>query len=102
MATIGTFTCVNDVFNGELETLTVKAKISIAIITKEKEGMPDYRVTAGKSEIGAGWIRKSKGGSEYISIKIDDPVWPAPIYANLIERNGSHKLIWNRKGSTKA
>jgi uncharacterized protein (DUF736 family) len=37
-----------------------------------------------------------RGGRELVSLKLDDPSFAAPIYANLIERNGQHELIWSR------
>ena len=48
------------------------------------------------AEIGAAWNRTSKGGNSYISVKLDDPSFPAPVYANLIDRNGKPTLIWAR------
>ena len=52
---------------------------------------------AGKVEIGAGWVRKSKNDREYVSVKLDDPSFAAPIYANLVEVDGQHELIWSRQ-----
>lgn len=46
--------------------------------------------------IGAGWARASKGGREFVGLKLDDPSFPAPIHANLIGRDGQHELIWFR------
>jgi len=51
---------------------------------------------AGTAEIGAAWNRTSKGGNSYISVKLDDPSFPAPVYANLVDRNGKPTLIWAR------
>ncbi len=96
MATIGTFTKNDTGFAGTIQTLGLKAKISINPVEKGGDAAPDYRAHAGKVEIGAGWTRKSKSGREYISLKLDDPSFAAPIYANLIERDGQHDLIWSR------
>ena len=60
---------------------------------KRGESQPDFRVFVGKVEIGAGWTRTSKGGREFVSVKLDDPSFAAPIYANLVERDGQHELI---------
>jgi uncharacterized protein (DUF736 family) len=40
----------------------------------------------------------SKGERDYISVKIDDPSLPAPLYARLFaEEDGkTHTLIWTR------
>ena len=102
MATIGTFTNQNGVFTGEIETISVKAQLTIKPASNDKEGAPDYRVMAGNSEIGAGWMRKSKTGRYCISVKIDDPIWQAPLYANLFERGDVHALIWSRRETARA
>jgi len=99
MATIGTFTQKDDILSGEIETISVKANLTITPVSNTKKGAPNYRVMAGSSEIGAGWTRQSKAGRDYISVKIDDPIWDAPLYANLIEKNGTHTMIWNRKAN---
>jgi len=38
-------------------------------------------------------------GREYLSVKLDDPSFPAPIYASLVEAEdgSSHNLIWSRR-----
>ena len=48
-------------------------------------------------EIGAAWCRTSKENKPYHSVKLDDPSFTAPIYANLFEgENGEYNLIWSR------
>ena len=96
MATIGTFTKSNAGFTGTIQTVGLKAKVAITPVDKRSDSAPDYRAFVGKVEIGAGWARTSKGGREFVSLKLDDPSFPAPIYANLIERDGQHELIWSR------
>ncbi len=96
MATIGTFTKTDSGFSGTIQTLGLKAKVAIAPVEKRGDSAPDYRAFVGKVEIGAGWSRTSKGGREFVSLKLDDPSFAAPIYANLIEREGQHELIWSR------
>ena len=96
MATIGTFTKTSTGFNGTIQTLSLKAKVVISKVDKSSDGAPDYRAFIDKVEVGAGWARTSEGKREFVSVKIDDPSFAAPIYANLIERNGQHDLIWSR------
>ena len=97
MATIGTFTKTSSGFSGTIQTMGLKAKVAITPVEKRGESQPDYRVFVGKVEIGAGWLRTSKGnGREFVSVKLDDPSFAAPIYANLVEREGQHELIWSR------
>ena len=52
-----------------------------------------------KVELGAGWQKQAKDTErDYISVKLDDPSFPAPIYATLIEVEGQEgvQLIWSR------
>lgn len=65
---------------------------------KDNDRAPDYRVTAsGDVEFGAGWTKTSREERPYVSVKLDDPSFPAPIYATLVEGDaGKHNLIWSR------
>tara|TARA_R110000782_G_scaffold78276_6_gene155269 strand:- start:22465 stop:23010 length:546 start_codon:yes stop_codon:yes gene_type:complete len=99
MATIGTFTqAANGSFTGTIKTLTLNAKATLRLIDKESEKAPDYRLAVGSVECGAGWKKTSRENREYISVKLDDPTFPAPIYATLSETDtaGEYALIWSR------
>ena len=102
MATIGTFTKTSAGFNGTIQTLNLKAKVSIAPVEKSSDTAPDYRVYIDKVEIGAGWTRTSQGKREFVSVKIDDPSFAAPIYANLFDDEGGegYTLLWSRPRKT--
>jgi uncharacterized protein (DUF736 family) len=56
------------------------------------------RVVVGKAEIGAAWSKRSNEGRDYLGLKLDDPSFTAPIYANLFadEEGEGHSLIWSR------
>jgi hypothetical protein len=47
-------------------------------------------VLAGNIEIGAAWKRTSKENTVYHSVKLDDPSFPAPIFAQ--PRRGRRRL----------
>jgi hypothetical protein len=51
-----------------------------------------------KTEIGAAWSKRSSEGRDYLSVKLDDPSFTAPIYANLFDDEGGETftLIWSR------
>jgi uncharacterized protein (DUF736 family) len=99
MSTIGSFTKHDQGFNGTLQTLAFNVKVKIVAIPKENDKSPDYRVVAGSSEIGAAWKRQSNGNKEYLSVKLDDPSFPAPVNARLVETdNGTALLYWSRRG----
>jgi uncharacterized protein (DUF736 family) len=49
-------------------------------------------------EIGAAWSKRSEEGRDYLSLKLDDPSFTAPIYANLFDGEGGedYNLLWSR------
>jgi uncharacterized protein (DUF736 family) len=98
MAQIGTFTRgENGSLNGTIKTLTLNVKAVIRPSDKENDKAPDYRVFAGPVEFGAAWKKTSREDREYLSLKLDDPSFPAPIYASLVEgEGGEQRLIWSR------
>ena len=99
MATIGTFTRSGDSFTGAVKTLSINAKTTIKPAEKASDKAPDYRIFQGAVEFGAAWKKTSGEGREYLSVKLDDPSFPAPIYATLVEGEdtGSYSLIWSRR-----
>ena len=57
----------------------------------------EFRLIAFAFELGAAWAKTSKKGKPYLSVKLDSPVFVAPINCALIEQiDGSHALVWNR------
>ena len=97
MANIGTFTAQNDSYTGMVRTLTLNVKVKIVPNDKESENAPDYRIVAGNFEIGAAWKKTSRQDRPYLSVTLDDPSFPATIYARLVEgEDGAHNLIWSR------
>jgi uncharacterized protein (DUF736 family) len=97
MANIGNFTAQKDSFTGTVRTLTLNVKVKIVPNNKESENAPDYRIVAGTYEIGAAWKKVSKADRPYLSATLDDPSFPATIYARLVEaEDGVHNLIWSR------
>jgi uncharacterized protein (DUF736 family) len=99
MAIIGTFTRTENGFTGTVKTLSISAEITIRPAEKATDRAPDYRIYFNAIELGAGWRKTSVEGRDYLSVKLDDPSFPAPIYATLIEADepGSHILIWSRR-----
>ncbi|MET4366431.1 uncharacterized protein (DUF736 family), partial [Bradyrhizobium sp. LB8.2] len=60
---------------------------------------PHFRIFAGNVELGAAWQKTARDTErDYLSVKLDDPSFPAPIYAPLIEVEGQEglQLIWSR------
>jgi len=98
MTTIGTFTRDGNEFVGTITTLTLKAKATFKPIDKTSEQAPDYRVYSAGVEIGAAWSMTSKANKPYLSVKLDDPSFPAAILARMIgdEAGEKHQLVWSR------
>ena len=105
MASIGSFKKVGNEFQGQIATLTMQAKnVRIAPESNRANGAaPSHRVFVGKAEIGAAWTKRSNEGRDYLSIKIDDPTFALPIYANLFDAEGDagYALIWSRSRKPK-
>lgn len=102
MATIGTFTKNESGagYTGAVKTLTLNVKAKIVPAEKENDRAPDFRIFAGSTEFGAAWKKTAKETErEYLSVKLDDPSFPAPIYASLVESEDSFSLIWSRRNS---
>ena len=98
MAQIGTFTRAEDgSYSGTIKTLSLNIKARfLPAEPSENEKAPSLRVMAGNVEIGAAWHRTSKENTEYHSVKLDDPSFPATIYANLFKGETDYTLVWSR------
>lgn len=99
MATIGTFTSTENGFSGSIRTLALNIKARIVRVDTASDKGPQFRIFAGSVELGAAWQkRSSESDRDYLSVKLDDPSFPAPIYATLTEVEGEddYQLIWSR------
>jgi uncharacterized protein (DUF736 family) len=98
MATIGTFTKQDDgSYAGAIKTLTLNVKqAQFRANEKTDEKAPDFRIFAGQTEFGAAWKRTSRENRDYLSVKLDDPSFPAPLYASLVDAEEGYSLIWSR------
>ena len=100
MANIGSFKKVGKEFQGDIVTLSVQAK-GVRIVAEDNrsnENAPSHRIFVGRAEIGAAWSKRSEEGRDYLSLKLDDPSFTAPIFANLFDDpdGESYTLIWSR------
>ena len=100
MATIGTFKKTGNEYTGEIVTLSVQAK-GVRIVPDLRatgENAPSHRILVGRAEIGAAWSKRSNEGRDYLGLKLDDPSFSHPIYANLFddEDGEGSSLIWSR------
>ena len=101
MANIGTFKKSGDNdYRGEIVTMSLQKK-NVTIVAEapgDNENAPTHRVFVSGADIGAGWTKTSKEGRDYLSVKLDDPSFTAPIFASLFaaEDGKSFNLIWSR------
>ena len=103
MPAIGYVTRNGDGFKGQLKTLSIRAEIEIIPNrAKSSESQPDYRVLAGGSEVGGGWVRTGeRSGKDYVSLSMAAPEFgPRTLYANLGRAAGqddedAFAIIWN-------
>lgn len=105
MANIGSFKKVGNDYQGEILTMSVQTK-NVRITPEDSlanENAPSHRVFVGRAEIGAAWAKRSSEGRDYLSVKLDDPSFTAPIFANLFDdEDGSYNLIWSRARKSSA
>ena len=100
MATIGTFTASDNGYVGSIKTMMLNVKARFAASVKDNDKAPDYRIFNGVTEFGAAWKKTARDSDrEYLSVKLDDPSFPAPIYASLVKAEGDEgfTLIWSRR-----
>ena len=100
MANIGSFKKSGSEFQGEIVTLSVQTK-NVRIVpetNRANDNAPSHRVYVGRVEIGAAWAKRSNEGRDYLGLKLDDPSFTAPIFANLFddEEGEGYSLIWSR------
>jgi uncharacterized protein (DUF736 family) len=100
MANIGSFKKSGQEFQGEIVTLSLQTR-GVRIVPetdRTSDNAPSHRVYVGRAEIGAAWAKCSNEGRDYLSVKLDDPSFNAPIYANLFDDEGAetYTLIWSR------
>ncbi|CAN5260080.1 DUF736 domain-containing protein [soil metagenome] len=103
MPAIGYVTRDGNAYKGQLKTLSIRTEIEI-VPNSRKSGdtQPDYRVSAGGVEVGAGWLRRGElSGKDYVSLSLAAPEFgPRRLYANLGRAAGqddddAFAIIWN-------
>lgn len=101
MATIGSFhKQVDGSYTGSIKTLTLNVKQAhLRPVEKDNDKAPDFRIFYGQTEFGAAWKKTSRENRDYLSVKLDDPSFPAPIYASLVDADDGYSLIWSRSRS---
>lgn len=105
MAIIGNFKAEKNGFTGIINTLILNCPVIFEPAKrKSSEKAPDFRVfaTDTRAEFGAAWETISREtGAHYLSVKLDDPSFPAPIQCRLLKTGAEqgYSLLWDRKRS---
>jgi uncharacterized protein (DUF736 family) len=115
MATIGAVTRRPDgSFLGKLEMKSYARRVLFQPAgPKATDAAPDFRLYGegdhgGRFEMGAAWTKtRNDGTGSYVSVKIDYPELPAPVYATLGVMAGQDDddvfaVIWNRPAESRA
>ena len=92
-------------FTGAVKTLTLNVKAKFVPTprptTRPSDKAPDFRIFSGADRVRRRLEEDepAETGRDYLSVKLDDPSFPAPIYASLVEaEDGSgQNLIWSRR-----
>lgn len=98
MTKIGSFKKVSGEYRGQIITLSVQAK-SVRIVPDDKAtgNAPSHHVLVGDVEVGAAWSKRTNDDRPYLGLKLDDPSFVAPIFAQLFEKDdGAFDLVWSR------
>ena len=104
MSVIGKFQSSNGEIVGEIYTIDLSLQ-NVRIVREDgpvSEDAPTHRVFLGRAEIGAAWTKtpREQGKPQYLSLKLDDPSFRQPLFANLFkDDDGEHTLIWSRSRS---
>ena len=86
---IGSFTTTETGFTGKLDTLAIKANVTLERNEdKQKDNHPDFTLLSGGQEIGVAWERGDDRG-HYISVSFEEPSF-APGYYTLT-KTGAEK-----------
>ena len=106
MAIIGSFKLgANGTYSGEITTLGIYRKVRLVQTEATAKNAPDLRVFVDQAEIGVAWQKSSRSGDAYFAVKLDDPTFPAPVWANLVESQKEvavYNLLWDRPGKGSA
>ena len=103
MSVIGTFTPAKDGgWTGTIRTLTIDVKARfVPNDNRDSDRAPEFRVFAGRSELGAAWRERTSGENprDYLSVRLDDPSLPEPISAAMFEAadGKTAQLVWSRR-----
>ena len=94
---IGKFTRTGEDYEGVIETLALSRSVRLVYEPlRNNDSAPTHRLFAGDAEIGAAWPQRTNEGRAYLSVKLDDPSFTAPVSAMLFADDDVYSLYWTR------
>lgn len=89
-------------WEGWLRTLTIHAKLRIIPNDdRTSERAPDFKVFAGRAEVGAVWRQPAQKPGELgrLAVKLTDPAFPEGLSMSLFEdgEGGKANLVWHSR-----
>jgi uncharacterized protein (DUF736 family) len=104
MSLVGTFVPTSDGFTGRIKTLLLDEDLTLSVLRESVGGNPpDFLITLEKQGdgpfVGAARKRRTEKGTDFISVRIDDPSFNSPIFAVLFPSETSptlYNLYWTR------
>jgi len=98
MSIIGNFEKKGDNYVGTIKTMALNANVKFVPNESAIAGAPNYRVYVNGNDMGAAWDATLEDDTPYLSVKIDDPSFNAPITPALFFKDEDSKavLVWNR------
>lgn len=103
MTQIGQFTRTATGYSGQLRSFGLDEQlVIIPAEPSDAKNAPDYRVHLDSEdgpEVGPAWKDASEHAGEFLSLKLDGPIFPFPIRARLFQSNddpSSWGLHWKR------
>ncbi|WAX93453.1 DUF736 domain-containing protein [Aminobacter sp. NyZ550] len=103
MAQIGQFIRTETGYSGQLRSFGIDEHlVIIPAAPSAVKNAPDYRAhldSEGGPDVGPAWKDSSEQAGEFLSLKLDGPIFPFPIRARLFQSNddpSSWGLHWKR------
>lgn len=78
---IGFFKAVDGGYQGKITTLLHNLTVTFErVIARTNEKAPAFHIYSGQLQLGAAWERKTKKGSRYLGVSLEDPTFSAGYY----------------------
>src|SRR5580658_10268334 len=85
---IGFFKATNGGYEGKIQTLLHNLEVTFErVIDRKNQNAPAFHIYTGELLIGAAWERKTKKGSRYLGVSLEDPSFSSGYY-NLYRNDG--------------